>query len=207
MKERIQQKARELFLRYGFRSVKMDDISKELGISKKTVYQYFSDKDGLVEAIMLSEMAQMQKNLSEEYLAKDAIDALFKNMLSFECQIDSLNPDILTDLEKCYPGTFQKFRQFKFDVLLEAVKTNLMRGVDEGLFRPEIDVDIISKFRLESAFCIFNPELFPYGKYGLMDVAKEIFMLFIHGIVTQKGRALLNQYMQKQLTQLEKSER
>lgn len=204
MKERIQYKARELFLRYGFRSVKMDDISKELGVSKKTIYQYFSDKDTLVDEVMEAEMEQMRLSFSKEPKASDAIDALFKDMLNFECQMDALNPDILFELEKFYPDTFQKFKDFKYNFILEAIKNNLVWGIEEGLYRPEINVDIISKFRLESSFLIFNQEIFPYGKYSLANAAKEIFIFFIHGITTVKGKKLLEKYMQNQESELEK---
>lgn len=207
MKDRIQQKARELFLRYGFRSVKMDDISKELGISKKTVYQYFSDKDSLVDEVMNCEIEKIRTCLSVENMAENAIDALLRSMQTFENQMDAMNPDILIELEKFYPVTYKKFKRFKTDFFLAAIKQNIVRGIEEGLYRPEIDADITSKLRLESAFFIFNQEHFPYGKYNLMRVAKETLMFFIHGLVSAKGKIQLEKYLQKQLSELEKSAR
>src|SRR6476620_472549 len=104
MKERIQQKARELFMRYGFRSVTMDEIAAQMGISKKTLYQFFEDKDALVEAVMQAEMAYMQKECTRQNQeSENAIEEMFKDMDSMEVIVDSLNPQILYDLEKFYP--------------------------------------------------------------------------------------------------------
>jgi len=196
MKQRIQIKARELFMRYGFRSVTMDEIAGQIGISKKTLYQFFEDKDALVEAVMQGEMAYMQKECSRQIVeAENAIDEMFRDMDSMEVVIDSLNPQIIFDLEKFYPKTFEKFRKHKHTFLLEVIKKNLIRGIQEGVYRDDIDIDIIARFRLESAFIMFNHDLFPYGKYNLLRVSNEIYYLYLHGLATPKGKKLIEKYI------------
>jgi len=198
VKERIQQKAKELFMRYGFRSVTMDEIAGQLGVSKKTIYQFFKDKDELVEAVMQHEMAYMQTECKKQLSSSEnAIEELFKDMDSMEAVIGSLNPLIIFDLEKFYPQTFEKFRQHKHSFLLEVIKKNLQRGIREELYRNDFDIDIVAKFRLESGFVAFNQDLFPYGKYSLLRVANEIYYLFMHGIATAKGKKLIEKNIQQ----------
>ena len=198
MKERIQQKAKELFMRYGFRSVTMDEIAGQLGISKKTVYQFFEDKDGLVEAVMQKEMDYMHteciKRMQE---SENAIEELFKDTDSMEEVIDSLNPQIIFDLEKFYPTTFEKFKKHKNNFLLEIIKKNLQRGIQEELYRNDLNIDIVARFRLESSFLAFNQETYPFGKYNLLQVSNEIYFLYMHGIATPKGKKIIEKNIQQ----------
>ena len=192
MKERILHKAKDLFMRYGFRSVTMDEIAGQMGVSKKTLYQFYEDKDSLVEAVMQKEMAFLESECTRQFQESDnAIDELFKDMDSMVEVMASMNPQLIFDLEKFYPKTFEKFKQHKNSFLLDIIKTNLLRGIKEELYRPDIDVDITAKFRLESNFIAFDQELFPYGKYSLLKVITEIYNLYIHGIATTKGKKMI----------------
>lgn len=198
MKERIQQKAKELFMRYGFRSVTMDEIAGQLGISKKTVYQFFEDKDSLVEAVMQKEMDYMHTEcLRQLHESENAIEEVFKDMDCMEDVIDSMNPQIIFDLEKFYPKTFEKFKKHKNTFLLDIIKKNLQRGMTEDLYRNDINIDIVARFRLESSFLAFNQEIYPFGKYNLLDVSNEIYFLYMHGIATTKGKKLIDKYIQQ----------
>ena len=198
MKERIQQKARELFMRYGFRSVTMDEIAGQIGISKKTLYQFFEDKDSLVEAVMQAEMMYMQAQCKKQIQeSENAIEEIFKDMDAMEPVMDALNPQIIFDLEKFYPKTYEKFKKHKNTFLLEIIKKNLQRGIQEEVYRDDIDIDIIARFRLESAFIAFHPDLFPYGKYSLLKVAGEIYHHYLHGIATPKGKKFIDKYIQQ----------
>jgi len=196
MKERIQQKARELFMRYGFRSVTMDEIAGQTGISKKTLYQFFEDKDALVEAVMRSELDYMQTQCTKQMKeAENAIEEIFLDMDAMEVVMDAMNPQIVFDLEKFYPKTFEKFKKHKNNFLLDIIKKNLERGIDEEVYRNDFDIEIIARFRLESAFLIFNPELFPHIKYSLNKVSTEIYYHYLHGIATPKGKKLIDKYI------------
>lgn len=198
MKERIQQKAKELFLRYGFRSITMDEIAGQLGISKKTVYHFFEDKDSLVEAVMQKEMNYMHDQcLTQIHEAGNAIEEVFRDMDCMEMVIDSMNPQIIYDLEKFYPETYAKFKNHKQTFLLDIIKKNLQRGIAEELYRDDFDTDIVARFRLESSFLAFNQETFAFGKYHLLQVCNEIYYLYMHGIVTAKGKKLIEKEILK----------
>jgi len=183
-------------MRYGFRSVTMDEIAGQTGISKKTLYQFFEDKDALVEAVMRSELDYMQTQCTKQMKeAENAIEEIFLDMDAMEIVMDAMNPQIVFDLEKFYPKTFEKFKKHKNNFLLDVIKKNLERGIEEEVYRNDFDVDIIARFRLESAFLIFNPELFPHIKYSLNKVSTEIYYHYLHGIATPKGKKLIDKYI------------
>ncbi len=198
LKDRIQIKSREMFMRFGFKSVTMDEIATQLGISKKTIYQFFKDKDELVACIIQDEISFIQKEcVEQEQNSDNAIQEVFKAMDSIQLIFESMNPQVLFDLEKFYPDTHKKFLDHKNGFLLEIIRKNLIRGIREELYRPELDVDIVSKCRLESSFLPFNVLLFPYGNYSLIKVSTEIYYLFLHGMATTKGKKLIEKYIQQ----------
>ncbi len=203
-KERIQAKADELFMRYGIRSVSMNDIATELGMSKKTLYQFFADKDELVDAVVDKELKRGQCDYVEcNQQSKDAVDEIFITMEKIADQFRNMNPMVLYDLEKFHIKSFQKFLKHKNEFLLEVIRKNIERGIDEELFRPEINVDVMSKFRLESQMIAFNIMVFPPRKYNLVEVTQEIIEHYLYGLATLKGYKLILKYKEqckKQLT-------
>ena len=198
IKERIQVKTHELFLRYGIRSVSMDDIAEQLGMSKKTLYQYFADKDELVDAVLGDEVKQGQQDCVDcSFHSRDAVDEIFITMDKIMEQFRNMNPMVLYDLQKFHYSSFQKFLKYKNEFLLEVIRKNMERGVQEELFRPEINVDVLAKFRLETMMLAFDMDLFPPRKYNLADVTREIIEHYLYGLSTLKGHKLILKYKQE----------
>lgn len=198
MQERIRQKADELFRRYGIRSVTMDEIAAQLGISKKTIYQYFSDKDQLVDAVAIDEI-----NYSQECCIRDAekssnaVEEIFRVMEFVEVMFRNMNPAMLYDLEKYHPAGYRKFLEHKNKFLFDMIRRNLERGIKEELYRPEINVEIMTRYRLESMMLAFNTELFPPSKFNLAELQREIIEHFLYGLATLKGYKLILKYKQQ----------
>lgn len=198
-RERIRVKANELFLRYGIRSVSMDDIAGQLAISKKTIYQYYADKDELVDAVVDEEVTNMQGDCARcGQLAENAVHEIFLTMDQLIEQFRHLNPVVLYDLEKYHPASYRKFMKYRNEFLMSIVRNNLERGIKEGLYRPELNVDIISRFRLESMMVTFDMELFPPKKYNLADVSVEIIEHYIYGLASPRGLKLIAKYKNEQ---------
>ena len=198
IKDRIQSRAHELFLQYGIRSVSMDDIVSQLGISKKTVYRYFTDKDELVDAVLDDEIKKGQQDCIQcSVHSKDAIDEIFLTMENIVEQFRNMNPMVLYDLEKFHFNAFKKFLRHKNEFLLEVIRKNIERGIKEELFRPEINADVLSKFRLESMMIAFNMTVFPLRKYNLAEVTLEIIEHYLYGLATLKGHKLILKYKQE----------
>lgn len=191
MENRIIIAAQGLFLRYGIRSVTMEDIAKELGISKKTIYQHFSDKDNLVSRVtdyMLS-MEQTKIEVIQKE-AKNPIEEQVFNSTMMREMLENINPVLFFDIKKYHPKSWSKYLVFK-KVILETVKRNLIEGIEQNLYRKEINVEVLSKLRVETVDLVFNEEYFPGKFYKILEVQLESLDHFMRGILTPVG---LEQY-------------
>ena len=194
-KERILVKAHELFNRYGLRSVSMDDIASQLGISKKTVYQFFTDKDELVDAVFTSVMDDNKTRCVQcGKGAENAIHDLFSAFDMMQEMLANLNPSVLFDMEKYHPKTFKKFQDYRNGFLYSMLRANIERGISEDLYRPDIDVDIMTRYRLHSIMLAFNPDIFPNNRTQLVLIEQQLLEHFLHGLGTAKGEKLIEKY-------------
>jgi AcrR family transcriptional regulator len=197
-KERIIEQAKNLFLKLGIRSVSMDDICSHLAISKKTLYQHVADKDELVDMVLQGQISAMQAETMECCLqSENAIQEVIKTMEMLVKHFTSMNPVVLFDLQKFHLSAFNKFKDHKYQFTLEMISNNLKRGITEGLYRADINVDILSRFRLESLEIAFNVEVYPTNRYNLVEVSIAIIENFLYGVATEKGFALIEQYKNK----------
>jgi len=200
MKDRIQQKANDLFRRYGVKSITMDEIAAQLGASKKTIYQYFSDKDELVEAVVSHTIDFAQQTCDENRnSSKDAIHELFQAMDFVQQIFSGMNPAMMYDLERFHPQSYRIFLDHKNKYLFEVIKENLKRGIAEELYRPEINIDIIAKYRLEAMMIAFNQDVYPASKLNLGDLHTAIIEHFLFGVASLKGYKLILKYQQERL--------
>jgi TetR/AcrR family transcriptional regulator, cholesterol catabolism regulator len=202
MKERIQLKAEELFKRYGIRSVTMDEISNQLGISKKTLYQSYTDKEEIVSAVFERMMGENKRLcMMDREKADNAIHEVF---LAFDHVLEmftEMNPAIIYDLQKYHPNVYVKFNAYKYEFLYNVIKDNLLRGIKEEIYRPELNVEIITVYRIESSMMAFNTEVFPQSKKDLAGVQKELLEHFLYGLASAKGVKLIHKYIQQRLKQ------
>ncbi|MBA4166583.1 MAG: TetR/AcrR family transcriptional regulator [Chitinophagaceae bacterium] len=200
IKERIQQKAKDLFHRYGIKSITMDEIATQLGASKKTIYQYFSDKDELVDAIV-TEMICGAQNMCSGNAAtgKDAVHELFQAMDFVQQIFSDMNPAMMYDLERFHPQSYKRFLDHKNKFLFQVIRENLKRGIQEELYRPDINIDILARFRLEGMMIAFNQDVFPSTKFNLAELHKIIIEHFLFGVASLKGYKLILKYQQERL--------
>ena len=195
IKNRIKEKADELYRRYGVKSVTMDEIASQLGVSKKTIYQSFSDKNQLVEEVV-ADMLNDNKNTCRFGIveAGNAIHELFLVMEGVKEMLANLNPSFVFDIQRGHPRAYKKFVNYKNDFILKTLIANIQRGKEEGLYRPEMNTDIISRFRLETMMLPFNEEVFPRTHYAVLELQTELVEYFLYGMVTLKGYELIKQY-------------
>lgn len=202
MRDRIQQKAEELFNRYGIRSVTMDEIAGQLGISKKTIYQWFEDKDELVAAVFERLMNHSKELCSiDKERSHNAIHEIFLGLQMTEEILATMNPAILYDLEKYHPKVFQQFIEYKNTFLYNLIVDNLERGVKEELYRADINVEVLARYRIANIMVAFNLDVFPKHRFHIMEVEEEIEVHFISGIATAKGLKLIQKYRQQRQEQ------
>ena len=202
-KERISVKAEELFMQFGIRSVSMDDIAHSLGMSKKTLYQYYADKDELVNAMIRNHIQQMQTDCEScREQANDAIHEIFITMERIVDELSNMNPMVLYDLEKFHYKSYQHFKEHKDKYLVKIVRNNIEWGISQGLYRDDVNVDVMSKYRMESMMIPFNVAVFPPGKYNLATISEMIIENFIFGLATIKGHQLIQQYNEQRKNHL-----
>ena len=195
VKERISIKAAELFMRYGIRSITMDEIAAQLGISKKTIYQFYTDKDDMVTAVIDQEILRNEAEcLEAKDKSFDAVHQIFLALESLEEMLKYTNPLVLYDLEKHHPRSFKRLKEHKYEFLYNFILENLKWGIAEDLYRKDIQLDIATKCRIESCFLVFNPDLFPHSRYNMNEVNYELSMLFLHSIVNANGKKLIEKY-------------
>jgi TetR/AcrR family transcriptional regulator, cholesterol catabolism regulator len=195
-KERIIMRAGELFPVMGIRTVTMDFIAADLGISKRTIYELFKDKDDLVIQVIESEIIKNNRILFE-IVAKtnNAIEALFLIIEREHNRMMSFNPVFLEDMKKylskiheCFYKSKQKIKEFSVSYAI------LERGLREDIFRKELDIDIVDSFMHELVNFLHNSQRFRLMKLEKEDVLKNILLPYFRGICTRKGLELIDKY-------------
>jgi AcrR family transcriptional regulator len=197
------QAAGELFMRLGIRSVTMDDVARELAMSKKTLYQHFSNKNSLVTAIaeahIKMEMIDFEKITADAANAIEEIHGIAKCMRR---NVAEMNPSTLYDLQKFHQDAWKTFLNFKDKFIAGYVEQNMRKGVKEGFYRKEIDVKILARLRVEQVQIMFDPKIFPPSKFNFAEVQNQMLDHFIHGLLTEKGRDLYHKFQQEEIKSL-----
>jgi AcrR family transcriptional regulator len=195
---KIMHAAVDLFLQYGFKNVTMDDIARRAGISKKTLYQHYTNKHDVVSASVT-----WYQNLKIEHIksvlntASNAIEAMVRVDHELASIYRKLNPVALLELQRFYPEGYERFRQVLLTQDVEMIRQTVKRGMDEGLFRPELDPDFTARYRIETALMCMQSNLMVNDRYSLIQVGSAITEMFIYGIVTPKGEKLYTRYKEK----------
>ncbi len=197
-KEKLLRGAEELFLRYGLRSVSMDDIARHLGISKKTIYQHFADKDEVVATVAKKQMEHQRAQFDEiAKRSKSSVEELVLISFCLKDTMKNINPSLLFDMQKYHQKAWNEWLRFKHKFVRENIIRSLRQGIEEGVFREDIQVDVIATMRLEQVQMAFDNTVFPRHRFGLAEVQEQLFDHFIHGLFTDKGRKLYNKYKQQ----------
>ncbi|RSK42869.1 TetR/AcrR family transcriptional regulator [Hymenobacter perfusus] len=195
IKDRILHASIGLFTRNGIKSVSMDDIATHLGISKKTLYKWFENKDQIVSAVIHNHLTGVQGEC-EGIIghARNAVDEMVQMMDWAKRQFANVNPNAIHDLRKYYPAAWGLFHEHKSSFILQQIQANLLRGVQEGLYRADLDIEVLSRLRLAQIDVLFDPEVFPSAQFDQMRVQMACNEHFLLGVVSLKGHKLLNEY-------------
>jgi len=193
--ERIIAGGEELFLKAGIKSVTMDDIAKHLGMSKKTIYQFFSDKNELVVALVKKKLQEDENQMCDIIKQSGNVIEKMINMMKCSEEIFSrINPIVIHDLQKYHAEAWKQFQDFKSGVLMHTLEELLIEGKNQGYIRPDIDVKIIARMRVLQVEQGFNTTVFPVAEFNIWKVQQQFLEHFNYGICTMKGYKLLNQY-------------
>lgn len=204
IRERIKQKADELYRRYGVKSVTMDEIALQLGVSKKTIYQSFSDKNELVDEVV-AEMLEGSKwsCIRSIQQSENAIHEVLLMMESMQDMMTSLSPTFVFDIQRGHPKSYKRFENYKSDFILKILIANIERGKKEGLYRPELQTEVFAKFRLNTIMLVYNEEVFPRNQFTILELQNEIILYYLYGMVTLKGYPLITKYQSESVKNTE----
>ena len=189
----------QLFMRYGIKSVTMDDISRKLGISKKTLYKYVDSKADLIHKVMhkhieeeLREMEVIRTN------AKDAIDEMLRLSKYVTQMLREMSPTTIYDLHKYYRKSWDMVEALHQKHIYNFIKTNLEQGIEQGLYRTNFDPDIIAKFYVAKTMLVVDQDVFPLRNYNKEQLFQSFIEYHIHGVASAKGLKKLTQYRSKE---------
>jgi len=177
-----------VFMRKGIKSVNMDDVSKELGISKKTLYLVVKDKEELiqkgVEVFCKKEDLEMNLIQSKSLNAIEESLEIKKWVLSV---LDGIHPSVAFELEKYYPKVSRRMQEHRKKVIYKSLLENLLKGQKEGYYRKDLNPDIIIKIYISRIEILFDQSVFPLSEYALSNLYIESFNYHIRGIASEKG--------------------
>ena len=199
VRERILEESEMLFFRYGVRRVTMDDVAKALGMSKKTLYQYYSDKDELVAEATRAHLERERIEFDKIFRnSENSIKSLFLISQCMRKSLSEINPSVLFDLKRFYPKSWEYWTEFKDQYIFKSIVENIKKGIEEEYFRSEVNAEILANLRVMEIQILFDRESFPSEKFNFMEVQMQLFNHFVYGITTEKGRKLYKEYLENE---------
>jgi TetR/AcrR family transcriptional regulator, cholesterol catabolism regulator len=183
----------QLFLRFGIRSLTMDDIARELGISKKTLYRYFEDKKDLVRKV-IEIFIEFDKGLVLQLRDRkvNAVDEMMEICTHISQKITEVHPSVFYDLQKYHADAWKIYNDYKQDFIFNCIAENIRKGIEEGFYRENLNVEIIAKLYISRIDLFINPELFPPGEISFKNLIFEAIKYHVFGIASEKGAKYLN---------------
>lgn len=196
LKEQLLLVSAQMFLKYGIKSVSMDDISRQLGISKKTLYEVVENKNDLINAVLdfhLKDSADELNALLKK--SEDAIDEIMQVSSHVLFFIANMSPTIIYDLQKYHPQSWKKVKEYQRTIVEKQIYNNLVRGQKEMLYRRDFDPQIVARLFVYKSSSITDHEVFPTELFDRKTLYKEIIKYHFFGIISEKGlKSLLKHY-------------
>jgi len=198
MKEVILKKTGDIFLKLGFKSVTMDDIASELGISKKTIYKYFKNKEELVDETTIHLHETMHKSvvcICEKGF--NAIQENFEIKKMFKDLLKNSDDSPMYQLKKYYPKTYVKIMEKEFSMFKDCILNNIEKGINEGLYRKDMDTELTAKFYFSLAMSVHDATFYTYNKNTLNKLETNVLEYHTRAIATEKGLQILKEQLEK----------
>lgn len=194
MKEKILEEAERLFWKYGVRSITMDDIARRLAISKKTIYQHFTDKEDILVQVTQYRMSKDQELMHCSFTtAETPIHEMLAMLDEMRKNADKMNPTLMMDIKRYYPKAWSLYIKFKEEYIMKGMIDTIRRGIDDGYFRADVNPEILARMRVEQVEMAFEMTVFSDKAYDMMDIQQELTHHFVRGLLTEKGFEIYNQ--------------
>ena len=187
-KDQILRGAAKLFIRYGIKTITMDDVARELHVSKRTLYELFNKKHDLVDEIVSTHIEvenRLLLNIISE--SENAIEIMLKSSKYILHMYSKLRPSVLYDLKRHYPDIWEKVEHFNNDYIRQMIENNLMRGIKEGVYRKDIEPKILATFYTLQLQIFSDDSNNHLNEFDFNKLTKQFFSYHLHGIMSQEG--------------------
>lgn len=190
----ILERASLVYMQYGIKTVTMDDLARELGISKKTIYKYFEDKNDLIRSI-IELKSEMDKAICINCMqnSENAIDDLFSLSRLVIEHFSNINPAVFYDLRKYHPDAWAIMEEHKWKFVQSMIRDNIERGINEKIYRDDIKSEVLARLYVSSTDAVLNASIFPWPEFKFQEVFSEMIQFQLHGMVNEKGLKYLKQ--------------
>jgi len=193
MKEVVIKKATDLFLKYGFKSVTMDELAFSLGVSKKTLYIHFSCKNEIVESSAFYFFEKIKKELMEiRKKSTNPIQEFYSVKFSIMRYLSDSKDSPHYQLQKYYPKIYEKLKSLEYEKFSDQVKQNLIEGINSGLFRKKINIEFLTRLYLAGMSNLRDITIFNPHKFAISSLMENYLEYHLRAIVTEEGLQLLN---------------
>jgi AcrR family transcriptional regulator len=185
----ILEKVRELFFKNGVRSMSIDGICREVGISRTTFHKLFTGKSDLVEKLLDLEREHFENIFDTDKFdgSVNAIDILLMVSKEVSDKFSDISPSMTFDLKKYYPDIYHKHVDDRIEFVFEKISINLRKGINQGVYRDDLSVELVSRLYIRRLIDLHNPEFFPADKFSFQTLFDVMFDNFIRGIANEKG--------------------
>ena len=195
VRKRVLTEATSLFFQNGIRNITMDDIAGKMGISKRTIYETFKDKNELLISCF-EEYSKERYKVNEEIIknSQNVLAAICSFIQSGAVAVDLLNPSFFSDMRKHYNDIWVLASKQQNEKNYNLAFRLLRKGINEGIFRKDINIDIVVKIILAQMKLLVDNEVFSSDKYSRSEVFKNMVINFIRGIATNRGIELIDSF-------------
>jgi AcrR family transcriptional regulator len=195
--------ATDLFRQYGFKAITMDEIARRGGISKKTLYLHFTSKPDVIKAAVEAHQQHIH-GLVQQVVddSENAVEAMVRTNAVLAQVFRQMNPISMMELQRFFPEAYSIFREQQLMSDVTLIRDNIIRGMEEGLYRLGMDADLLARYRLESCLVIFQPNSLVSQAHHPHLAAEAIMENFLYGLMTPKGEKLYQKYSQKYLNEV-----
>lgn len=198
LEHKIVVNAKELFLKIGIRSVTMEDVSRSLGISKKTIYSVFTNKAALVHSCVFDDIKSRREEINKIFNANhNAIEEMIFMSINVSQLLKNIAISVIYDLQKFFPDTWQLLLDYKLQFIREHIVMNLHKGMKDNLYRSNLDVEMISRLYIANADNIFNSQVFPVTDFDPVTTYTALIKYHLYAITTEKGKEILERSYKK----------
>ena len=192
--EKWLKRVEELFFKLGIKSLTMDDVARELGISKKTLYSFVESKDDLVSKVMDRHITHQCKEDEQLHAASsDAVDEMVRVINQIKIEFSQMKPNVVHEMQKYHRDVWERINDFQQTYILNTVRRNIEWGRSEGLYRPDFDQEITARFYIAGAMTIFDERYFPKPPFTYDGLFREYIINYLYSIVSEKGMKILKE--------------